>query len=384
MSPNPKRTLLVYAVTVVLLFGVIAQLLGPIQWTREAEGTSETNIFTSEEPWSMVGTLMLAGFRAIAVDLLWVRVMDAQQEGQWHEIVFLNDLIIQLQPRFEEAYIFNGWNMAYNIHHEAETREEKYGWIMAGYNLLRTGARRNPQLYQVKFWAGWVLFDKVAGDYNNASYYIERYMAENNGRHPFRDAAVWFERAYYTPGRQLWAHRMMMTTAYVRLAEYHYIRKEETRFQESLKSMYRLSQEILREDPENDVARNLLTSWGFYLRQRGMRREAAAWLQANPEKAIAELKKLLALWEKELEGNPYGIVPNAEASMAGRFLGDDELNRQKNTKAACEYYQAAYKSLKLVSQRTRNYENLDKQVKELEELLEKHDCTKLLEPEPRR
>ena len=30
MSPNPKRTLLVYAVTVVLLFGVIAQLLGPI------------------------------------------------------------------------------------------------------------------------------------------------------------------------------------------------------------------------------------------------------------------------------------------------------------------------------------------------------------------
>ena len=94
--------------------------------------------------------------------------------------------------------------------------------------------------------AGWQTGDRVLGDplHRGKGLYGEM-MPGGTAEYCLVEApqliaipdGVSYHQAAALPVAYGTAHRMMMTTAYVRLAEYHYIRKEETRFQESLKSM---------------------------------------------------------------------------------------------------------------------------------------------------
>ncbi|MBI2191357.1 MAG: hypothetical protein HYU36_05180 [Planctomycetes bacterium] len=354
MGHSLKRTGIVYLVTVALLFGVLAQLLEPIRWTREAEGTAAPELFAGSEP-SEVVTLLLGGFRALAVDVIWVWAMNAQEERQWHEIVFLMNLIAQLQPRFEEAYVYNGWNMAYNIAHEAETLEEKWGWILEGYNFLRMGARRNPHLYRIKFWAGWVLFDKIAQNFDpdQRQFYTGRYLRENANRQPLSDAGLWFERAHRTPGYQLQAHRTMMVHAYVRLGETYFLQDDEKRFEESLTRVYQHLDEILRYSPENDYAIRLGEEWNWNRQMIARGHEALQRLASNPQQASENLRQILSEWETEVhpQHNPFGVVANRELARTAAALAGDATERLRDEKAACSYWIKAQASLQKLLRR---------------------------------
>jgi hypothetical protein len=375
LSVDPKKTYLIYGVTVLLLFGVVAQLQGPIRWTREAEGLTHPEMLVESAPNDAM-LLLLGGFRAIAVDLIWVSAMNAQEEGKWHEIHMFMQLITRLQPHFAEAYIFNAWNQAYNISHETESPEEKWGWVMAGYNFLRQGVRRNPHLYEVKFWAGWLLFDKIAQnlDAEQRIDFTRRYMAENDGRHPLRDAGIWFERAYKTPSSQLLAHRMMMAHAYTRLAEFHYLRDDEERMRASLIRAFQHVEEIRQQYPDETSTQELVRCWTVYGKLRAQTRAAQAWIPAKTEQAIQALEQIFEGWEREFKGNPYGLVINNERARVGRILADDAIKRLQSKERACKYLEKAYLSLRRLATRYKEVKDLSSQVEEAAALLKEHGC----------
>ncbi|MCD5390823.1 hypothetical protein LR007_03045 [candidate division NPL-UPA2 bacterium] len=111
---------------IVILFLLLVPLQVRINRLRVEKDLVETDIFEATTPSDVWGTLLLAGFRGIAVNILWVRAMSLQLEGKFFELLALYRLISDLQPRFLTVWAYSAWNMAYNISHEMETLEEKW------------------------------------------------------------------------------------------------------------------------------------------------------------------------------------------------------------------------------------------------------------------
>jgi len=354
---------------------VTAQLQGPIKWTREAEGMAHSEALVESAPNDAM-LLLLGGFRAVAVVVVWISAMNAQEEGKWHEIRPLMQLITRLQPHFAEAYIFNAWNQAFNISHETEGLEDKWGWVMAGYDFLREGVRRNPHLYEIKFWAGWLLYTKVAEnlDTEQRIYFTRRYMEDNDGRHPLRDAGIWFERAYKTPSNQLLAHRNMMAHPSARLADFYYLRGDEARMRAALLRMFQHLTQISQNYDDQASLVELQRSWIEFGRLRARTRAASAWIKAKPGKAVADLEKIFDHWEKEFKGNPFGVVINGERAKVGWILGDDAIRRLQSEERACKYLEKAYLSLRRLAERYKEVADLSSQVEVMAALLKKHGC----------
>ncbi len=65
-----------------------------------------------------VPMLLLGSFRGVAVDFLWARAIVRHEEKKYYELLTINNLISKLQPNFPAVWIFQAWNMAYNIAHE--------------------------------------------------------------------------------------------------------------------------------------------------------------------------------------------------------------------------------------------------------------------------
>jgi hypothetical protein len=85
----------------------------------------------------VVATVMLAGFRCIAADILWLRAADLQDNGSYFELVQLADLITELEPHFTTVWAVQAWNMAYNISVMMPDNADRWRWIKSGVALLR-------------------------------------------------------------------------------------------------------------------------------------------------------------------------------------------------------------------------------------------------------
>ncbi|MBP7275461.1 MAG: hypothetical protein KBA51_04580 [Kiritimatiellae bacterium] len=101
-------------------------------------------------------TVALGGFRGIAADILWLRAVRLQDHGQYIELVTLADWITKLQPRMPGVWVFQGWNLAFNISVMFERPEDRWRWVQHGIRLLRDeGLKYCPgqsKLYQELSW----------------------------------------------------------------------------------------------------------------------------------------------------------------------------------------------------------------------------------------
>src|SRR5262249_28648188 len=96
--------------------------------------------------------LMMAGLRALAIDVAWLRAVKLKEDGRYFDAYQLSRWICTLEPRFASVWAFNAWNMAYNISVTHKSYEERWRWVQNGYTLLRDeGIPNNPtntQLYR--------------------------------------------------------------------------------------------------------------------------------------------------------------------------------------------------------------------------------------------
>jgi hypothetical protein len=87
--------------------------------------------------------LSLTGSRAIATTILWNTALDRMKRHEWNELELLVNSISTLQPYFVTPWVFQSWNLAFNVAVECDRPRDKYYYISRGLELLAEGERRN-------------------------------------------------------------------------------------------------------------------------------------------------------------------------------------------------------------------------------------------------
>jgi len=87
--------------------------------------------------------LSLTGSRGFVVCALWYWATDAQKKNKWNELELYVDSLTRLQPHFISPWLFQSWNLAYNVSVEADQVKDKYFYVSRGVQLLVKGERKN-------------------------------------------------------------------------------------------------------------------------------------------------------------------------------------------------------------------------------------------------
>ncbi len=87
--------------------------------------------------------LLLTGSRGLAVTVLWYNAMDKQKKNEWHELELIVKSITKLQPYFITPWLYQSWNIAFNVAVESDQPRDKYYYVSRGLELLAEGERRN-------------------------------------------------------------------------------------------------------------------------------------------------------------------------------------------------------------------------------------------------
>ena len=92
----------------------------------------------------------LTGTRGIAVTILWRAAIEKQKRNEFHDLETYVRLVTRLQPNFPTPWIFQSWNLAYNVSVENERLNDMYFYISRGIELLAEGERLNNSWVTLK------------------------------------------------------------------------------------------------------------------------------------------------------------------------------------------------------------------------------------------
>ncbi len=126
----------------------------------QAQRQEQESFFAELPAGEIAGTLMLGGFRGMAIDFLWLRAIQAKNDARYYESVALFDLISRVQPRFERVWEYMAWDMAYNIGHYVDQKDDKWSWYLAGLKANLRGVQVNPSSERLLRHLAWMFFHK--------------------------------------------------------------------------------------------------------------------------------------------------------------------------------------------------------------------------------
>lgn len=122
----------------------------------------------------------LGSFRGLAINIMWQRSEELKNDGEFFESNRLAETITTLQPRYPEAWNFQGWNMAYNISVKCKTAEERWDWVQKGMSLIRDrGIPNNPNGVVLYRSLAWILGHKIAGQTDDMHWYYKVRFCED-------------------------------------------------------------------------------------------------------------------------------------------------------------------------------------------------------------
>lgn len=100
--------------------------------------------------------LSLLGSRGLAITLLWTLAIEQQKRNEFQEFELLIRAVTRLQPNFITPWIYQSWNLTYNVSVENDRLSDMYFYIARGIELLAEGERLNkksPDMrYQIAFY----------------------------------------------------------------------------------------------------------------------------------------------------------------------------------------------------------------------------------------
>lgn len=135
-------------------------------------------IARSMPPHMAIFTVALSVFRGVAVDVLWYRANALKDEGKHFEANQLSQWITALQPKFTQVWIFQAWNMAYNISVATYTPDERWDWVNKGIILLREqGIVANPKSHALYNYLNWIFYHKVGMFSDDMNWYYKQRLA---------------------------------------------------------------------------------------------------------------------------------------------------------------------------------------------------------------
>jgi hypothetical protein len=138
----------------------------------------DTELIKNAPPIITFTTIALGSFRGLLADLLWMRSIALQDEGNYFEMVQLASWITKLQPKFTGATAFLAWNMAYNISVTCSSFADRWKWVQRGIELIRDEALvynpSDPNLYRE---LGWIYQHKIGNIMDDANLYYKNNLA---------------------------------------------------------------------------------------------------------------------------------------------------------------------------------------------------------------
>lgn len=154
-----------YVVITFLWRGVASPLTGGVAppWTLTAQANALELRDDTKGDADLVGStvrLGLTGSRGLAVMLLWKAAIDRQMKHEWNELELLVRSLTKLQPHFLTPWLFQSWNLAYNVSVESDRVKDKYFYISRGIELLAQGERMNRDNPDMRFWTGFYYQNK--------------------------------------------------------------------------------------------------------------------------------------------------------------------------------------------------------------------------------
>ena len=167
----------VVAISVILLIGVSVSSSNLNTLVKEHH-LHATGQVSNAPPLVTFTTVALGSFRGILADLLWLRTIALQEEGNYFEMVQLASWITMLQPNFTGATAYLAWNMAYNISVTCSDFADRWKWIQRGIELIRDEAlqynKEDPLLYKE---LGWIYQHKIGNIMDDANLYYKNQIA---------------------------------------------------------------------------------------------------------------------------------------------------------------------------------------------------------------
>jgi hypothetical protein len=145
-SPYQQQALrrkLIYIGLIVALFTVSGIFRAYVVEARADELSLREQDLGDVEVSSSALQLSLTGSRGFVVSALWTWAMDAQKRNRWNELELYTNSLTQLQPHFIRPWLFQSWNLAYNVSVEADQVKDKYFYVYRGVALLQKGERKN-------------------------------------------------------------------------------------------------------------------------------------------------------------------------------------------------------------------------------------------------
>lgn len=114
-------------------------------------------------------TVALGSFRGIIANILWTRASKMQEEGRFFEMVQLSDWITKLHPHFSQVWVYQAWNMSFNISVRFADFVDRWRWVRRGIELLRDqGVQYNPKDVLIYRELAWQFQFKIGYDLDEA------------------------------------------------------------------------------------------------------------------------------------------------------------------------------------------------------------------------
>src|SRR5277367_2965587 len=177
MNPRAKKIIFL-ALVVVLLFSA-GRVQKSLNVDRDRLGMTHMATLDNAPPMLAFTTVALGGFRGLISNFLWIRANDLQQDDKFFEAAQLANWITDLEPHFSQVWVFQGWNMSYNISVKFKDFPDRWRWVERGIELLRDdGLRYNPNDVLIHRELAWFFQHKMGQNLDDANVYYKQQWAD--------------------------------------------------------------------------------------------------------------------------------------------------------------------------------------------------------------
>lgn len=177
MNSKAKKILLLL-LACALLFGA-STVQNSLNRDRAALGLTRVQPLENAPPVLAFTTVALGGFRGLISNMLWIRASQLQEEDKFFEMAQLADWITKLEPHFDQVWVYQAWNMAYNISVKFKDFSDRWRWVRRGISLLRDeGLQYNPDSVLIHRELAWFFQHKMGANLDDANMYYKQEWAD--------------------------------------------------------------------------------------------------------------------------------------------------------------------------------------------------------------
>jgi hypothetical protein len=116
-------------------------------------GIRENDLGEVELSGSLI-RLSLTGSRGVVTSFLWYQANEKFKKNQWNELELVVRSLAKLQPHYVTPWMYQSWNLAFNVAVQLDRVRDKYFYVSRGIQLLAEGERQNHDNPEMRYHVG--------------------------------------------------------------------------------------------------------------------------------------------------------------------------------------------------------------------------------------